>query len=105
MRKYQLRTYRLKTEEAAAEYLPHWKLHVRSLQLLGVETHAFFSAPSAPKTVVALISFGEHDDPELVTGEYMQSDGFKDDMRGFDVTQIEGVDTVLLVPGEGSPLT
>ncbi len=45
MRKYQLRTYRLKTEEAAAEYLPHWKLHVRSLKLLGVETHAFSQLP------------------------------------------------------------
>lgn len=105
MRKFQLRTYRLRTEEAAAAYLPHWVLHVKSLKLFGVETHAFFSAPSAPQNVVALISFGEQTDPEVVTREYMQSDAFKQDMSGFDVAQIEGVDTLLLIPGDGSPMT
>lgn len=105
MRKFQIRTYHLRTEEAAAAYLPHWQLHVKSLKLFGVETHAFFSAPAAPQIVVALISFGEHADPEVVTREYMQSDAFKQDMAGFDVTQIEGVETLLLIPGDGSPLT
>ena len=104
MRQYQLRTYRLRTKEAAAIYLPHWLLHVRSLKPYGVETHAFFSVPSAPQTVVALISFGEHVHPEVVTRDYMESDAFTQDMAGFDVAQIEGVDTLLLTPGEGSPL-
>ena len=104
MRQYQLRTYRLPTAEAAALYMPHWVRHVSSLRLFGVETHAFFSVPLAPQTVVALISFGEHADPEAVTREYMESDAFKEDMHGFDVTQIEGVETLLLIPGEGSPL-
>ena len=104
MRTYQLRTYRLRTEEAAAIYLPHWVLHVRSLKLCGVETHAFFSVPSAPRNVVALISFDEHADPEAVTREYMASDAFQQDMHGFDIAQIEGVDTLLLKPGAGSPL-
>ena len=105
MRKFQLRTYHLRTEEAAAAYLPHWVLHVKSMKLFGVETHAFFSAPSAPRTVLALISFGENVDPEVVTREYMQSDAFKQDMSGFDVAQIEGVEILLLTPGDGSPLT
>jgi hypothetical protein len=105
MRKYQLRTYRLRTAAAATDYLPHWQLHVRSLKLYGVETHAFFSVPSAPQTVIALVSFDEHVDPEVVAGEYMKSDAFKEDMNGFDVAQIEGVETLLLKPGEGSPLT
>ena len=105
MRTFQLRTYCLKTEEATIAYLPHWKLHIESLKFLGVETHAFFSVPSAPRDVVALISFGEQDDPEEVTREYMQSEAFKHDMTGFDVIQIEGVDTLLLTPREGSPLT
>ena len=105
MRMYQLRTYRLRTEEAAAIYLPHWVLHVTSLKLFGVDTHGFFSVPSAPQTVVALISFDEHADHEAVTRAYMESDAFKEDMRGFDVEQIEGVQTLLLKPGEGSPLT
>lgn len=105
MRQYQLRTYRLRTAEAAAIYLPHWVLHIRSLKLCGVETHAFFSVPAAPETVVALISFDEHVDPEVVTRDYMESDAFKQDMAGFDVAQIEGVDTLLLSPMVGSPLT
>ena len=73
MRNCQLRTYRLQTEEAAATYLPRWKLHIESLKLVGVETHAFFSAPSEPRSVIALISFGDQADPEAVTREYMQS--------------------------------
>ena len=105
MRNYQLRTYRLRTEEAAADYLPHWGPHVRSLKLYGVETHAFFSVPSAPQTVIALISFEEHVDPEVITREYMKSDAFKEDMNGFDVAQIESVETLLLKSGEASPLT
>ncbi len=105
MRTYQLRTYRLRTEEAAATYLPHWISHVKSLKLFGVETHAFFSVPSVPRNVVALISFGEHADPQVVMQDYMQSDAFKADMAGFDVTQIEGVETLLLTPRDGSPLT
>ena len=105
MRMYQLRTYRLRTEQAAAIYLPRWERHVKSLKLFGVETHAFFSVPSAPQTVVALISFDEHADPDTVTRAYMESDAFKQDMRGFDVGQIEGVETLLLKPGQDSPLT
>ena len=104
MRTYQLRTYRFRTEEAAAIYLPHWVLNVRSLKLYGVETHAFFSVPSAPRNVVALISFDEHADPDAVTRAYMESDAFKQDMHGFDVAQIEGVETLLLKLGDGSPL-
>ena len=105
MRKFQLRTYHLQTEAAASAYLPRWVQHVKSLKLSGVETHAFFSTPSAPRDVIALISFGEHADPEVVTRKYMQSDAFKEDMAGFDVALIEGVETVLLVPGNGSPLS
>lgn len=105
MRTFQLRAYRLRSEEAAAAYLPHWELHVESLRLVGVETHAFFSTLSAPRNVVALISFGENADPEVVTAEYMRSEAFHKDMADFDVTQIEGVDTLLLTLGVGSPLT
>lgn len=104
MRKFQLRTYHLRTKEAAAVYLPHWLLHVESLKLFGVETHAYFSSFSDPRDVIALISCAEHDDHEMVTRNYMQSDALKQDMVGFDVSQIVGVDTVFLTPGKGSPL-
>jgi len=83
----------------------HWESHIRSLKLYGVETHAFFSVPSAPQTVMALVSFEEHVDPEVVTRVYMKNDAFKEGMNGFDVAQIEGVETLVLKPGKGSPLT
>ncbi len=105
MRQYELRTYHLRTEDAAAVYLSHWVLHVESLKLFGVETHAYFSVPSTPRNVVALISFAENVDPEVVTRQYMESDVFKNDMHGFDVAQIEGVETLFLAPGAGSPLS
>ena len=54
--------------------------------------------------MIALISSAEHDDPEMVTRNYMQSDALKQGMVGFDVSQIVGVDTVFLTPGKGSPL-
>ena len=101
---FQLRTYRLRTPEAAAAYLPHWERHVQSLQQFGVKTHGFFSVPAAPDTVLALVSMGDHLDPEFVTREYLQSDALKQDMAGFDMSQIEAVDTLTLVPGAGSPL-
>lgn len=104
MRTFQLGTHHLRTDEAAAEYLPHWVKHIESPSLFGVGTHVFFSSTSTPRDVIALISFAEGDDPEAVTREYMQSDAFKKDMSGFDVRQIEGVDTLLLRPGHGSPL-
>ena len=105
MRQYELRTYHLRTEEAARTYLPHWVRHIGSLKLFGVETHAFFSAPAAPLDVVAIISFKEDADPKAVTQAYMHSEAFREDMTGFDVSQIVGVDTILLIPGTGSPLT
>ena len=104
VRTFQLRTYRLRTEEAAIAYLPHWLLHIDSLKLFGVETHAFFSSPSDRRIVLALISFAQGADAQVVTRDYMQSDAFKVDMTGFDVAQIEGVETLLLTPGDGSPL-
>ena len=104
MRRFQLRTYRLRSPEAATAYLPHWNKHIHSLRQFGVETHAFFSAPAEPTTVTALVSMDETLDPEAVTREYLQSEALKRDMEGFDVAQIEGVTTLYLVPGVGSPL-
>ena len=54
---------------------------------------------------MALVSFEEHVDPEVVTRVYMKNDAFKEGMNGFDVAQIEGVETLVLKPGKGSPLT
>ncbi len=105
MRKYQLRTYRLRTKETAVAYLPHWVLHIESLKSFGVETHGFVSVPATPQKRRCAHQLRRECRPEAITQQYMQSDGLKTDMAGFDGSQMEGVETLLLIPGGGSPLT
>ena len=64
MKLFQLRTHRLRTEEVAITYLPHWLLHIESLKLFGVETHAF-SQSLNPRIVLALINFAQGADLEI----------------------------------------
>lgn len=105
MRQYQLRNYYLTTREAATDYILRWQPHIASLQIAGVETHGFFSHAEEPLRVTALVSFEKNADSERVIQEYMQSREFRDDMAGFDMALISRVETVLMVPGAGSPLS
>jgi NAD(P)-dependent dehydrogenase (short-subunit alcohol dehydrogenase family) len=93
---YQLRTYHLATPEAVRDYLPRWAAHVASLREFGVTTHTFGEAPESPATVVALVSFDDDADPDAVIRRYVTSDGFAADMAGFDMKQIQRVETTLL---------
>ena len=104
MRIYQLCTYHFTTEAAAAEYLPRWELHIASLEMFAIQTHGFFSAPSDPRTVIALISYAGDADPDAIMRNYMVSPEFKEDMRGYDISQMEAADKLILTPGNGSPL-
>lgn len=105
MRTYQLCTYTLSDAAAVADYLTRWKSHVDSMRVLDIEAHGFFSVPSDPRVVVALISHDASLDPVEVIEAYGQSDGFKEDMIGFDFTQMKQDDKLVLMPAEGSPLS
>lgn len=105
MRQYQLRSYYFTSPSAAADYILRWQPHVDSLKLFNVETHGFFSTPEEPKRVVALVSYPSAADPDAVIRAYMQSEGFQADMAGFDMRQMVNVETLLLIPGDGSPLS
>ncbi|MDE8559363.1 NIPSNAP family containing protein [Pantoea vagans] len=104
MRQYQLRSYYFTSAAAAANYILRWQPHVNSLKIFDVGTHGFFSVKEEPARVVALVSYPPGADPDAVVRAYMQSEGFRADMAGFDMSQMERVETLLLVPGEGSPL-
>jgi hypothetical protein len=105
MRTYQLCTYHLATEEAAADYLPRWKAHIGSLKALEIATHGIFSVPSDPKMVVALISHDASVDPVAIISAYRDSEGFKADMVGFDEANMVQDDKLILKPADGSPLS
>lgn len=104
MRTYQLCTYTLGDAAAVADYLPRWKSHIDSLRVFDIETHGFFSVPNDPRAVVALISHDAGVDPVKVIEAYKQSPGFKEDMVGFDFTQMKQDDKLILTPADGSPL-
>ncbi len=95
---YQKRTYHLASESAVPDYLERWEAHIATLAEFNVVTHGFSRVPGNPKAVVALVSFQDGDDPRTVIRDYMESEGFRRDMAGFDMSQIERVDTLLLDP-------
>ncbi len=105
MRQYQLRNYYFSSSSAAADYLLRWRPHVNSLKIFNVETHGFFSASEEPNRVVALVSYPSGANPDDVIGAYMKSEEFKADMSGFDMLQMERVETLLLTPDTNSPLS
>ncbi|KRM67630.1 hypothetical protein [Apilactobacillus ozensis] len=98
----QLRIYTLKDQAAAHEYLEnHWTKHLVSLPKFGIHVEKVFGEnnPSGNCRVFALVSSSQDNLHEL-NAKYMQSDAFKDDMQGFDMTKIVSVEDVDLFPGE-----
>jgi hypothetical protein len=106
MRTFELRVYTLRTKEVLEFYGETiYPRHLHSFPLFGVEAHGFWTAKAdvAPRLIV-LVSYAEGDDPGEVTQRYMQSTEFADDVRDFDVADIVGVETTVLIPSASSPL-
>lgn len=106
MRTFELRVYTLRTKEALDFYAGTiYPRHLHSFPLFGVEAHGFWTATAdvAPRLFV-LVSYAEGDDPGEVTQRYLQSTELADDIRGFEVADIVGVESTTLVPSAGSPL-
>ncbi len=101
---FELRTYTLKTAEAAETYRAIWIRHIESLKAFGIVTHGVFTVPDAPTQVIALVAYPDGTDPEQTGALYMASDLFKADMTGFDVQNFLSVETKLLAPESFSPL-
>ena len=103
---FELRTYTLASIEALEQYeTVHWARHIPSLAAAGVTTHGIWRQdPADAPTLIALVSYAEGADPVAVTAEYMASQAFRDDMAGFPMTDIVGVQSVFLTAAPASPL-
>jgi hypothetical protein len=79
--------------------------HLNSFPLFGIEAHGFWTAKEdvEPRLFV-LASYAAGDDSGEVARRYMQSTEFADDIRNFDVSDIVGVDSTILIPSTSSPL-
>jgi hypothetical protein len=106
MRTFELRVYKLRTKEALAFYMDQiYPRHLSSFPLFGIEAHGFWTAKEdvEPRLFV-LASYAAGEEPGEVTRRYMQSTEFAEDIRNFDVSNIVGVESTILIPSTSSPL-
>ena len=106
MRTFELRVYKLRTKEALDLYMNQiYPRHLRSFPLFGIEAHGFWTAKEddEPRLFV-LASYAAGEEPGEVARRYMQSKEFAEDIRDFDVSDIVGVESTILMPSPSSPL-
>ncbi len=94
----QIRIYTIATREAAEVYVRvHWERHKRSLLKYGIRTDAVYTEMDTDgKTRVAALVSCEGDDMRAQDEKYMQSEEFREDMKGFDLSAILGVENIYL---------
>jgi|SRR6266478_5521603 len=106
MQPFELRVYKLRTKEALDFYKDVvYPRHLNSFPLFGIEAHGFWTAKAdvQPRLFV-LVSYAADEEPGEVGRRYMQSKEFADDIRDFDVADIVGVESTILIPLTSSPL-
>jgi hypothetical protein len=99
--------YKLRTKEALDFYREQiYPRHLGSFPLFGIEAHGFWIGKEdvEPRFFV-LASYAAGEDPDEVVRRYMQSTEFAEDIRNFDVSDIVGVESTILIPSPSSPLT
>ena len=106
IRTFELRVYKLRTKEALDFYMEQiYPRHPSSFPLFGIEAHGFWTAKEdvEPRFFV-LASYGAGEEPGEVARRYMQSTEFAEDIMNFDVSDIVGVESTILIPSTSSPL-
>jgi len=101
---FELRTYTLRDAEAAKLYAERWIPHIDSLKVLNITAIGVWYSQNNPNQVVALVRYPDGSNPAKAGSEYMQSEGFINDMKGFDFSLIKKVDTTLMNAAEASPV-
>jgi hypothetical protein len=106
MRTFELRVYKLRTKEALDFYMNQiYPRHLESFPLFGIEAHGFWTAKEdAEPRLFVLASYAAAEEPGEVSRRYMQSKEFAEDTRNFDVSNIVGVESTILLPSTSSPL-
>jgi hypothetical protein len=106
MRAFELRVYKLRTKAALHSYMEKiYPRHFNSFPLFGIEAHGFWTAKAdvEPRLFV-LVSYAAGEEPGEVARRYMQSTEFADEIRNFNVSDIMGVESTILIPSTNSPL-
>ena len=106
MRTFELRVYKLRTKEALDFYMQQiYPRHLSSFPLFGIEAHGFWTAKEdvEPRLFV-LASYAAGEDPAEVAQRYMRSAEFAADTRDFNISDIVGVESTILIPSRSSPL-
>src|SRR6202790_2697990 len=106
MRTFELRVYKLRTKEALDFYMNQiYPRHLSSFPLFGIEAHGFWPAKEdAEPRLFVLASYAAGEEPGEVARRYMQSKEFVEDIRSFDVSDIVGIETKILIPSTSSAL-
>jgi len=96
-----LRIYTLKNQAMADLYFKvHWQRHLISLPKYHIQVDSVqleqVKNGDEPCRVFALVHTKDTDDMAALNAEYMQSDDFKADMAGYDMTAILNVEEVKL---------
>jgi hypothetical protein len=106
MRTFELRVYKLRTKEALDFYMNQvYPRHLNSFPLFGIEAHGFWTdKDDAEQRLFVLASYAAGDEPGEIARHYMGSKEFAEDIRDFDVADIVGVESTILMPSASSPL-
>ena len=106
MRTYEMRVYSLRTKEALDFYASTVYLrHLNNFGLFGIQARGLWTQKEdVEHRIFVLVSYAEGDDPGEVAQRYIQSPEAANDARGFDVADILGVKSTVLVPSASSPL-
>ena len=106
MRTFEMRVYALRTKEALNFYASTvYPRHLNNFGRFGVEAHGLWTEKDdVAHRIFVLVSYAEGDDLGEVAQRYIQSPEAADDARGFDVADILGVESTILIPSAGSPL-
>ena len=91
-----LRTYTLKSPESATSFSGHFKLLAATIK----QNHNVYLSRSNLNRALALVQYPAGRDPEKVVGEFVQSEAFKKDREGFDLSGLAGTTEDLLNPVE-----
>ena len=85
-----------------------WFIRVIStaFRYFGIQAHGFWTAKADVRPrLFALVSYAAGEEPGEVGRRYMQSTEFANDTRDFDVADIVGAESTILIPSTSSPLT
>lgn len=89
----QVRIYTLKDRQSAEIYFrTHWPRHMISLPAFNIYVNHVYLSDECQ--VIATVTYQEGADMQAINQEYMTSEAFRSDMKGFDMSSILRVEEI-----------